>query len=101
MTTADELDIVQRFNMSVVLRPEITQPEFPARSGPLYAGIKEEKLLLGSGSALVAPHGFQGHFNQPKFLHNSLIAGAKMLTYSERKLLSITNANLANLFAQN
>lgn len=100
LTTPEELDLVKRFNMSVVLRPEVTPPEFATQYKALYEEIAEDKLLLGSGSALVAPHGFSGHFNQPKFLHNSLIASCKLLTYSEHKLLSVTNRNLAELFPQ-
>lgn len=100
VTSQEELELVNSFKMSVVLRPEVTQPEFATQNRDFYEKIPEEKLLLGSGSALVAPHGFSGHFNQPKFLHNSLIAACKMLTYSEHKLLATTNRNLAELFPQ-
>lgn len=91
-----EAALVAKYGMYVALRPEITTPDFP--QAHLYRSIPAEKRLLASGSALVAPHGFSGHFNQPKFLKNSLEAASKMLFQSERELTIGTNTNLANLF---
>jgi Tat protein secretion system quality control protein TatD with DNase activity len=96
LTSEEEFALVTRFNMSIVMRPEITAPDFP--QSHMYRAIPAHKLLLGSGSALVAPHGFQGHFNQPKFLANSLTAASVILFDSERSILTATNKNLAALF---
>ncbi len=96
LTSEADAELVNRFNMSVIIRPELTAPDFP--HAHLYRSIPSAKRLLGSGNALVAPHGFSGHFNQPKFLKNSLQAAAKMLFVPERDLLITCNTNLANLF---
>ncbi|RYG61611.1 MAG: hypothetical protein EON60_02860 [Alphaproteobacteria bacterium] len=96
LTTEEDLALVKRFNMYTVLRPEITAPDFP--HAHLYRNVTEDRRLIASGSALVAPHGFQGHFNQPKFLKNSLQAGVKLLFMSEKELTLATNTNLARLF---
>ncbi len=98
LQTEDDLALVKRFNMYVVVRPEITSPEFTA--GHLYRAVNENHRLLASGSALVAPHGFQGHFNQPKFLKNTLEASTKMLFVTEAEITRMVTANRASLFAK-
>lgn len=98
LQTEDDLALVKRFNMYVVLRPELTTPDFPAAH--LYRTLPETHRLLASGSALVAPHGFQGHFNQPKFLQNTLTASTKVLFASEKDITLMTNRNLAGLFSK-
>ena len=98
LDTEDEAYIVRRFNMYGLLRPEITVPDFIG--GSYYRTMPEERLLLASGSALVAPHGFSGHFNQPRFLQNTLASSCKMLTLNNNTLTGITNGNLAKLFGQ-
>lgn len=97
LTQADA-DLVTRFKMSVVLRPELTAPTQPMAD--FYRKLPQSNLLLGCGSALVAPHGFSGHFNEPKFLQNTLEATARMLNLKVPDLLAITNANLSNLFPE-
>ncbi len=91
-----EAALVAKYGMYAVLRPEITTPEFP--QSHLYRSIPAEKRLLASGSALVAPHGFSGHFNQPKFLKNTIESATRMLFAPERDLTLGTNTNLAKLF---
>ncbi len=98
LTTEDDLNLVRQFNMYVVLRPEITAPDFPHVH--LYRAVKEDHRLMASGSALVAPHGFQGHFNQPKFLKNTLQSAVKVLFAPEKEITLTTNANLAGLFSK-
>lgn len=100
ITSDEDMELVKKFKMSAVLRPEVTHPDFGSKYEKYYRQVPEGKLLLASGSALVAPHGFSGHFNQPKFLANSIKAGGQMLIYSEHKLLAITNGNMADLFPQ-
>ncbi len=92
----EELALIKEFNMDVVLRPELTTPNFT--NAHLYRSIPAEKRLLASGSALVAPHGFSGHFNQPKFLQNTMQAAAKILFVPEAEVTATTNQNLATLF---
>lgn len=92
----EECKLVEDFAMYAVLRPELTTPG--TASAEFYRRIAPNKLLLGSGSALVAPNGFAGHFNQPKFLKNTLTASARILGMSEDALLRQTNTNLAKLF---
>lgn len=94
--SADVLDVVNRFGMSVVVRPELTQPGF-AGAG-LYRQVPVERLLLGSGSALVAPHGFSGHFNKPAFLQNTLTAAAQLLGRKEADVRLQVNANMVAMF---
>lgn len=96
LATEEDLALVEQFNMSVVLRPELTSPDFT--TAHLYRKLPAEKRLLASGSALVAPHGFQGHFNQPKFLQNTLQSAAKSTFSTEKDLTATTNRNLASLF---
>jgi Tat protein secretion system quality control protein TatD with DNase activity len=55
-------------------------------------------LLLASGSALVAPHGFAGHFNQPKFLDNTIQAAAALRGEPVERLMTAVNTNLSKLF---
>ncbi|NBX85796.1 MAG: hypothetical protein EBQ80_00900 [Proteobacteria bacterium] len=94
----EDYDLARTFGMYLTIRPELTAPDFP-HSGA-YKSAPLKKLLLASGSALVAPHGHSGHFNQPKFLQNSLAATAKMLSMKELSLAATTNANLTTLFPQ-
>lgn len=96
ITTEDEAALVQKHGMYVVLRPEITAPEFPHTH--IYRAIPANRRLLASGSALVAPHGFSGHFNQPKFLKNTIESATRVLFAPERDLTIATNTNLAKLF---
>lgn len=96
ITTEEEAAMVAHYGMHVALRPEITTPNFP--QAHLYRNIPANKRLLASGSALVAPHGFPGHFNQPKFLQNTVESATRMLFTSEKDLVQTTNANLAKLF---
>jgi TatD DNase family protein len=91
-----EAALVAQYGMYAVLRPEITTPDFP--QSHLYRNIPANKRLLASGSALVAPHGFSGHFNQPKFLKNTIESATRMLFAPERDLTQGTNINLAKLF---
>lgn len=95
LDTPEEAGVVQRFGMHAVFTPEITAPGFP---GQFLHQVPVGKVLLASGSALVAPHGFQGHFNQPRFLLNSLQASARLLGEKESLVLQTTNHNLAHLF---
>lgn len=96
LTTEEELQLTKQFGMYVVIRPELTAPDFP--TAHLYRNIPANKRLLASGSALVAPHGFQGHFNQPKFLQNTLQAASKLMFAPEKELTATVNRNLATLF---
>jgi|GEM_PF-3854612 len=98
LDTEDEAYVVKRFNMHALLRPEVTTPDFIG--GSYYRNLPQERLLLASGSALVAPHGFSGHFNQPRFLRNTLTSSSKILVLHEKEVIAITNLNLANLFGQ-
>lgn len=98
LTTQADADLVTRFKMSVLLRPELTVPSQPMAEA--YRSLPQEKLLLGCGSALVAPQGFSGHFNEPKFMQNTLEAAAKMLGMKSHELLALTNTNFSNLFPQ-
>lgn len=97
LDTPEEAEVVKRFAMHAVLSPEITAPNFPR---DFISQVPVEKLLLASGSALVAPHGFSGHFNQPKFLLNSIQAGARLMYEKDESVLKTTNTNLAQLFNQ-
>lgn len=92
----EEAALVARYGMYAALRPEITTPDFP--QAHLYRNIPAGKRLLASGSALVAPHGFSGHFNQPKFLKNTIESATRMLFAPEKELTLTTNTNLAKLF---
>ncbi|PZP38434.1 MAG: hypothetical protein DI585_07365, partial [Pseudomonas fluorescens] len=96
LNNEEDAALVKKFNMYVALRPEVTAPNF--QQAHLYRNIPTDRLLLASGSALVAPHGFSGHFNQPKFLHNTMQSSAKILFQTERDITAITNNNLAMLF---
>jgi Tat protein secretion system quality control protein TatD with DNase activity len=96
--TAEQMELVEQFNMFALVRPELTNPAF-AGAG-FYASIPIEKLVLGSGSALVAPHGFSGHFNQPKFLKNSLQACARMRRTPENTLQLALNGTMSRIFYQ-
>ena len=98
LQSEQDLELVKRFNMHVALRPELTAPDFP--HAHFYRNIPEDRRLLASGSALVAPHGFQGHFNQPKFLRNTLQASTRVLFAPEKDVLLSTNRNLAGLFSK-
>ncbi|MBI1309549.1 MAG: hypothetical protein GC129_06880 [Proteobacteria bacterium] len=93
-----DLNLVKQFNMYAVLRPEITAPDFAG--SPYYQAIPANRLLMASGSALVAPHGFAGHFNQPKYMATTLEAAAKMLSRKPAELQAQTNRNLTTLFPQ-
>jgi Tat protein secretion system quality control protein TatD with DNase activity len=95
LTTAEDAELVQRFKMFALVRPELTAPDFAGKV--YYREIASDRLLLGSGSALVAPHGFAGHFNQPKFLENSLTAAAKLRGTSVGALGPILGNNLVQL----
>jgi TatD DNase family protein len=95
LDTPEEAEVVKRFAMHAVLSPEITAPAFPRE---FIGQVPVEKLLLASGSALVAPHGFSGHFNQPRFLLNSIQSGARLLYEKDDSVLKTTNYNLAHLF---
>jgi TatD DNase family protein len=94
--TPEEMALVQEFGLYVLARPELTAPNFSGRD--FYKNVPPEKLLLASGSALVAPHGFAGHFNQPKFMENTLQALAKMRNTNPATLNESLNANLRHLF---
>lgn len=96
MQTQADVDLVTQFRMSVVLRPELTAPNQPMAEA--YRNLPKEQLLLGTGSALVAPHGYSGHFNEPKYMQNTLDVAAKMLGLKVATLLAITNTNFSNLF---
>lgn len=96
ITSEEELALTKEFGMDVVLRPEITTPNFSGTA--FYRNIPASKRLLASGNALVAPHGFSGHFNQPKFLQNTMQAAAKILFVQEAEITAVTNQNLATLF---
>lgn len=91
----EDVDLVQRFGMYALLRPEITAPDFAGKN--YYRDLPSNKLLLASGSALVAPHGFAGHFNQPKFLENSLQAAAKLRGVSVSQLSQQVAMNWVDL----
>jgi TatD DNase family protein len=96
LTIPEDADLVKNFNMYVLLRPELTQPEFIGSQ--FYRNIPLDHLLLASGSALVAPHGFSGHFNQPKFLMNSLEAASKKLNLKQQELHLAINNNMVRVF---
>lgn len=89
-------DLVDEFACAVLLRPEITKPDFTGRG--FYKQIPSARLLLASGSALVAPHGFAGHFNQPKFLENTMQAAAALRGDPLERLMATVNANLKAVF---
>lgn len=97
LTTPEDAELVQQFGMHALIRPELTQPDFPGFAH--YRNLPPEKRLLASGSALVAPHGFSGHFNQPKFLTNSLESAAKRLQESSpAQLHGSVNGNIRAIF---
>ncbi len=95
ITKQAEADLVKRFGMYALLRPEITSPEFAGKA--FYREIPANRLLLASGSALVAPHGFAGHFNQPKFLENSLTTAAKLRGTTPNALEAVLAENLVTM----
>jgi Tat protein secretion system quality control protein TatD with DNase activity len=96
LTSADDMELVNAFDCMVLLRPEITKPDFAGRA--FYKQIPTARLLLASGSALVAPHGFAGHFNQPKFLDNTIQSAASLRGEPMERLMAAVNANLSALF---
>ena len=96
LATPEDAQLVQTYGMHILVRPELTAPDFSGT--PFYRSMPAERLLLASGSALVAPHGFAGHFNQPKFLENSLQAAAKLRGVGSSGLGQTTSANLVHLF---
>ncbi len=91
----EDVALVERFGMYALMRPELTTPNFTGNN--YYKTIPAERLLLASGSALVAPHGFAGHFNQPKFLENSLQAAAKMRGQDAAALGAQASVNLVEM----
>lgn len=96
LNSAEDADLANEFDCMVLLRPEITKPDFAGRN--FYKQMPTSRLLLASGSALVAPHGFAGHFNQPKFLENTIQAAAVLRGEPVERLMTAVNANLSKLF---
>lgn len=93
-----DAELITRFDMYAMLRPEITTPTYPMAQA--YRNLPQSKLLLGCGSSLVAPHGFSGHFNEPKYLNNTRDAAARIFAMTPDNLITLTNENLTRLFPQ-
>jgi Tat protein secretion system quality control protein TatD with DNase activity len=93
LETQDDVALVEDFGAYVLLRPELTDPgQTFYRMAVMQVPVKN--LLLASGSALVAPHGFAGHFNQPKFLGNTLQTASNLLNTTPEALRQQLNQNL-------
>lgn len=96
LETQDDVALVEDFGAYVLLRPELTDPaQTFYRMAVMQVPVKN--LLLASGSALVAPHGFAGHFNQPKFLGNTLQTASNLLNTTPEALRQQLNLNLMSV----
>jgi Tat protein secretion system quality control protein TatD with DNase activity len=93
LETQDDVALVENFDAYVLLRPELTDPAQTFYRMAVMQ-VPQKKLLLASGNALVAPHGFAGHFNQPKFLQNTLLTASNLLNTTPDALRAVINQNL-------
>lgn len=78
LETAEELALVQRMGMQVLVRPEITYDSHAAYRD-LLKQVPASRHLLGSGSVLVAPASRSGHAGGPENLLPTLKAYAALM----------------------
>ncbi|MCP5405862.1 MAG: TatD family hydrolase [Pseudomonadaceae bacterium] len=92
-----ELALVKQHDMHVLVRPELT---YAANDGyrQLVKKVPENRLLLGAGSALVAPQSRSGHAGGPESLPPTLKALAELLDKPIKELREVLNRTAHTLF---
>ncbi len=93
----EEAELVMRHGMYALLRSELDNPAFTVYRA-LVANLPKNRLLLASGSALVAPKALAGHFNSPEGLKHTLNEASVLLGIPVPELRHALNTNALGVF---
>lgn len=93
----EDAELITRHGMYALLRSELDNSGFNIHRA-LVASLPRERLLLASGSALVAPKALAGHFNSPAGLKHTLNEASALLGVPVPELRQTLNTNALRVF---
>lgn len=84
LETPEALQMCQKYQMHVCIRPEITYEEYKAYRENILQ-IRRDRLLLSSGLETSAPHTKRGWWNEPRFIEETAAFMAKILKVTPQR----------------